>query len=652
MDSKPSPKDINLKLVVVREAAKAGMTIPVVLLVLVLPYFTSFTIPNYSWVLLVSGIALANAIIFPFLHFYFYKKDQLERTKTLLTLEIPIDTATISLFLLLFPNMARPLFVIFGFIIIGASYTYNASLPYLVALIASIYVMVEVFLKIAAGEWLSVYEWLDQIMRLSFVVLMAYFSNVLAGSALAEKKEREKTQELTDELKVSEQKIKEQLVELNQRHKFVSLMRRLDQIIMNTLELSEMAQKIVDTVSWELGFAGGIIGVLSEKGEALNFLAISQTPEIKKLLISWDKPFSSLNLSLADPHYNIIEKALEQKRSITTDSLADIFHQVIPLSDAETMQKDLQVESLLVYPLSAKGKNIGVLVFLLHEPYSKLSAREIEILDAFSDQSGIALENALLLHQTKEAHEELQKSYARLEELDQMKDELVSISSHELRTPMTSVKSYLWMALNKANNLTPKLKKYLERAYASSDRMIKLVEDMLSVSRIDAGRFKLLVKSTDLESLIPLVVSELSIRAEEKEIDMVFVRSKKKLPKVLADKDKVQEVIINLLDNALKFTPQKGKIVISCRRRGKMVETSVTDTGPGIPKEDLPKLFQKFGRLEHSFATMAESGGGTGLGLYIAKKIINLHSGKIWVRSQKGKGSTFTFSLRIAEGRW
>lgn len=652
MDTKPSPKDINLKLVAIREAAKAGMTIPIILLVLVLPHLTSFSVPNYPWVLLVSGMASVNAIIFPLLHFRFYKKGKLDRIKKLLSFEIPLDAITISLFLLLFPNMGGPLFVIFGFIIIGASYTYNASLPYLVALIASLYVIIEIFLKIMASGLPSIYEWLDQIMRVSFVVLMAYFSNVLAGSALAEKQERERAQKLTADLEMSGQKIKEQLVELNQRHKFVSLMRRLDQIIMNTLELSEMAQKIVDTVSWELGFAGGIIGVLSEKADTFNFLAISQTPEIKKLLISWDKPFSSLNLPLADPHYNIIEKALAQRRSITTNSLSDIFHGVVSLKEAKDMQKSLGIESCLAYPLSAKGKKIGVLVFLLREPYLNLSVREIEILDAFSDQSGIALENALLLYQTKETHKELQKSYARLKELDQMKDELVSISSHELRTPMTSVKSYLWMALNKANNLTPKLKKYLERAYQSSDRMIKLVEEMLSVSRLDSGRLQLSVKKLDLPKLILSVISELTVRAKEKQIELTFKKPAKAPPMVFADEEKIREVLLNLLDNALKFTSQKGKITVSVRRRGKMVEISIADTGVGIAKEDLPKLFQKFGRLEHSFATMAESGGGTGLGLYIVKRIINLHRGKIWVNSQKGKGSTFTFSLRIAEGRW
>ncbi len=488
-----------------------------------------------------------------------------------------------------------------------------------------------------------------RILTSSVFLLFCVFGYLLIRATHKEIKRRKEMEELANKLSVSEEKIKEQLKELVQKHKFVSILRRLDQIIMNTLDLQEMAQKIVDTVSWELGFAGGIIGVLSEKGEILNFLAISQTPEIKKLLISWDKPFSSLNLLLTSPHYNVIGKALEQRRSVITDSLADVFHGVVSLKEAAALQKSLRVKSCLIYPLSAKGKRIGALVFLLREPYANLPLEEIEVLNAFSDQAGIAIENALLLNQTKTTHKELQKSYERLKELDQMKDELVSISSHELRTPMTVIKSYLWMALNRGGKLTSKIKKYLDRAYESSERMITLVNEMLSVSRIDAGRLQLVIGKIGLTKVISAVITELSARAQEKKIELSFEKPKKELPKVLADEEKIREVLLNLIDNAIKFTPEKGKIVVSCRRRGKMVETAVMDTGAGIAKEDFPKLFQKFGRLEHSFATMAESGGGTGLGLYIVKRITDLHRGKIWVRSQKGKGSTFTFSLRVVE---
>lgn len=444
------------------------------------------------------------------------------------------------------------------------------------------------------------------------------------------------------------QEIAAATADLSAKNKRLLVLRRLDEIIINTLDLSEMAQKIVDTISWELGHLGGILFLLDDE-ERLHAKVVSQTPAIKRAIKSLSHPLSKISFELNLDPSNLLARAIKERKPFASDDLADFFVPGVSQKVAQEFQKRANFAHLVAFSLSSKGKPLGALIFALPTPYEKLSMEEEVLLEAFVDQAGIALENALLLYQIKTAHEELQKSYARLRELDKMKDELVSISSHELRTPMTSVKSYLWMALNKANNLTPKLKKYLERAYVSSDRMIRLVEDMLSVSRIDAGRVQLTVKPIDLANLSFQVVSELAVRAEEKQINLSLKKPSKSLPKVLADNDKIREVLTNLLDNALKFTPKKGKIIVSLRRRGKMVETSVADTGPGISKEDLPKLFQKFGRLEHSFATMAESGGGTGLGLYIAKKIINLHSGKIWVQSQKGKGSTFTFSLRVAK---
>jgi len=120
------------------------------------------------------------------------------------------------------------------------------------------------------------------------------------------------------------------------------------------------------------------------------------------------------------------------------------------------------------------------------------------------------------------------------------------------------------------------------------------------------------------------------------------------MPLVLMDQEKISEVLINLIGNAIKFTPTNGEVVIAFKKKGKMISTQISDTGRGIPKTDFPKLFKKFGRLERSFATIAETSG-TGLGLYISKQIIDLHRGKIGVRSILNKGSTFYFDLKIAK---
>ncbi|MFH1840884.1 MAG: HAMP domain-containing sensor histidine kinase [Candidatus Shapirobacteria bacterium] len=241
---------------------------------------------------------------------------------------------------------------------------------------------------------------------------------------------------------------------------------------------------------------------------------------------------------------------------------------------------------------------------------------------------------------------QLQKANIRLQELGLLKDEFVSIASHELRTPMTIIKNYLWLVLSQADQkLKPKPKKNLERAYLSTERLIRLVKDMLTVSRIEGKRLEINPSKFDLGSLCRQLLEEFKSKAEEKQLKLVFAPQKQTFI-VTADKDKIREALLNLLGNALKFTPPHGQITIDLQKEGHYLNTSISDTGQGINPEDQTRLFQKFARLNNAYTGVAESAG-TGLGLYIAKKLINLHQGKIWLQSKVGEGSTFTFSLPL-----
>ena len=234
----------------------------------------------------------------------------------------------------------------------------------------------------------------------------------------------------------------------------------------------------------------------------------------------------------------------------------------------------------------------------------------------------------------------------RLKELDKLKDDFVSVASHELRTPMTAIKSYLWVALHKKEDeLSEDMKRYLSRAYISVERLINLVNDMLNISRIESGRIALKLSEVNLNELVNEVTEEVGVKAQEKGIRVIGLN--KQIPKVLADRDKIHEVLLNLIGNSLKFTKAGGTITVDFWEKYPYVYTSVRDTGVGIEPENLSKLFAKFGRLENSYVAVAESGG-TGLGLFISKSIVNLHKGQITAQSEGlGKGSTFTFSLPI-----
>ena len=270
-------------------------------------------------------------------------------------------------------------------------------------------------------------------------------------------------------------------------------------------------------------------------------------------------------------------------------------------------------------------------------------------LDAQSNLAkDLSSQNNYLRQQVSEANKKITQTKINSDHIDKMKDDFVSIASHELRTPMTAIRSYAWMALHKSEvPLSEKVEKYLIKVLLSTERLINLVNDMLNVSRIEAGRIEINPESVDLISLARDIVDEAyQSKAPEKNIHITLLEEK--VPKVFADPEKLREVFLNLLGNAVKFTTSGGTISIKFFTDGKTLETSIKDTGIGISKEDLGRLFTKFGKLESSYVALSSSGG-TGLGLYISKNLIELMHGKIWATSEGlNKGSTFTLSLPVA----
>ncbi len=328
------------------------------------------------------------------------------------------------------------------------------------------------------------------------------------------------------------------------------------------------------------------------------------------------------------------------------------------VKDEKTKQLLSSHEISIFLPLKTEEKLVGFLLLadkLSGETYFE---EDIKVFEILGPQIAIAIQNAqayeeieqfsiTLKKEVEKATKELKSANFRLKELSLLKDEFVSIASHELRTPMTTIKSYLWLVLNKAKNLDEKVKRDLQIAYESTERTIILVKDMLTVSRIEGNRLDINFSAFDLKELASQVVGELKIKAGERNIKLAIRPFSEDLV-INGDRDKIGEVFQNIIGNALKFTPERGNVEVYFQKKNKMVEVSVSDDGSGISKKDISKLFQKFSRLGNSLSKMAETPG-TGLGLYIAKQIVGLHKGKIWVESIVGKGSTFTFSLPLGE---
>ncbi|MFH0818802.1 MAG: ATP-binding protein [Patescibacteria group bacterium] len=233
-------------------------------------------------------------------------------------------------------------------------------------------------------------------------------------------------------------------------------------------------------------------------------------------------------------------------------------------------------------------------------------------------------------------------------EVQKMKSEFVSIVSHQLRTPSSAVKWYLETMLEnrRGNKMNHWQVEHLEQAYQSNERMINLINDLLNVSRIESGHLKMDFQAVSLADVFSSVIKEMEnfARANNVEIDCQICKNKS--PLVYIDQEKVRQVIQNLVNNAIKYTKGKQRVVLNAKKQNNMLKVWVRDHGIGVPKDQEKHMFERFFRADNAITSQTE---GSGLGLYIAKKILALHKGDIWLESKEGQGSTFYFTLPLAK---
>jgi len=420
---------------------------------------------------------------------------------------------------------------------------------------------------------------------------------------------------------------------------FRELLRQSQRVFVEEIKLETLAQELVELLN--RSFAPRWQTILVASGQR-------SAEEIPYRVYSFGKKIDSQKIPLK--FFKQLEKLAEGELFLTTEAL----HQV---KATPSVGRTLEVlEAEVCAPLFSRGRFVGVFLLGPRQRGKVYSKEELDILQMVINQAAISVDNARLYRETqdfnvtlqeeiKKATAKLRQAYEKLKELDKMKDDFVSITSHELRTPMTAIQGYLWMLENKGGPLNEKQSRYLVRAQRGATRMLSLVNDMLDVSRIEQERLELNIREIDLVPIINDVVEELQVRAEKKKLKLVSLVGEAKLPRVKADAEKVHRVLTNLLDNAVKFT-ERGSVTVDAYQKGKFVQVSVTDTGRGISKGDMPRLFKKFGRLESDFVTAAEAGG-TGLGLYISRALVERMRGKMSVQSEVGRGSTFSFTLPV-----
>jgi signal transduction histidine kinase len=281
------------------------------------------------------------------------------------------------------------------------------------------------------------------------------------------------------------------------------------------------------------------------------------------------------------------------------------------------------------------------------------SSQDIELLEIIGKELAVAVLNAKsyaeiqdftvhLQARIERATKRLRVANRHLKELDRAKDEFISMASHQLRTPLTTIKGYLSMMLEgDAGHLSKAQKDFVGYAFGSSERMVNLISDLLNVSRLQAGRFLIQTKPTDLVKMIRDEIRQLEEHAKSKHITLKFDLPAEPLPLVEIDENKTRQVIMNFIDNAIYYT-QVGGVTVVLQQAGTRVRFEVRDTGIGVPAEARKKLFTKFYRAGNAQTVRPD---GTGLGLYLAKRVVEDQGGTIIFESVEGEGSTFGFEL-------
>lgn len=277
---------------------------------------------------------------------------------------------------------------------------------------------------------------------------------------------------------------------------------------------------------------------------------------------------------------------------------------------------------------------------------SKISAEIALALENSLQYTQIQRFNSELEQKIDDATRELQKSNEKLQKLDEAKDEFISMASHQLRTPLTSVKGYISMMLEgDAGDINDQQKNFLDQAFLSSQRMVYLIADLLNVSRLKTGKFIIEPKPTYLPDVVESEIAQLHETAKARDLKLIFDKPES-FPTLNLDETKIRQVIMNFADNAIYYTPKGGKITIGLKATDESIEYTVRDTGIGVPKSEQHHLFTKFYRAGNAKKARPD---GTGLGLFMAKKVVVAQGGAIIFKTEEGKGSTFGFSFPRAK---
>lgn len=434
--------------------------------------------------------------------------------------------------------------------------------------------------------------------------------------------------------------------ELAARNKTLALLRKLDEISLAALDMQQIAERMTEAIATALGYDLATIAIVKNGGATLQWLAVSSSvPWIVSTIRSLDVTTLSLTLKNGLVPVQVVA---QQATQFADDPEAVYPNELIErLAAADPTAAIEEVKHTVLFPLRFGDQVLGVLTLSASRPFQQASQYEQESVTGIVGLVSLAMYKAKIYQDLEIATTQLAQANEQLKDVDKAKSEFLSIASHQLYTPLTALRGYLSML--KEGDYGPLAEAQapiLEILGKSADRLITLIKNLLDISRIESGRLELKLESINLVEVAKQLVQELMPNARAKKLALEFHPSAQRVANVVADRDRIRQVLLNFIDNAIKYTSQ-GRIDVALSQSGGTVICSVRDTGQGLQPAEIEKLFVKFARVGGADRFHTE---GTGLGLYVARQIMREHHGEVKAESPGvEQGSTFSMLLP-AEG--
>lgn len=441
--------------------------------------------------------------------------------------------------------------------------------------------------------------------------------------------------------KVAENLYKRNL-ELASKNSLLALLGKLYEISILSLAPKELSLKVCETIQETFSFEFASIYLYKGEESSLAPLAFLASERFHEIELEYNCALENVDLKIIS-NIHFFKKIFQDKTLGYTEDLKDIWDSTIPSGMVEKIKMEGHTKSAFMYPLFIGEKLIGAFMVGINRTRNDLVHDERVSIESFINVIAVALNKSMLYEELNITNTMLGTANDKLKVLDQQKSEFISVASHQLRAPLTAIKGYASMVLDgDFGELSDRVKEAVEIIFKSSHSLVSIVGDYLDISRIEQGKMKYDFVDFDLKELINTAIEEVQPTIGLEKLKLSFAFEKNQDYMLHGDQGKIKQVILNIIDNAIKYT-KEGFIKVTLGREGNNLRVAVKDSGVGISPQVLPHLFEKFTRAPDASKTNIL---GTGLGLYVAKRMIEAHKGRVWAESEgDGKGSQFYVEL-------